>query len=109
LPAGAVFNLGRSNSFTTHGRAQSHLSFGNQFVGFEFQISGTTHYGWANVTLSSQTLVVNDWAYDNIAGQSIQAGQTIVPEPAESALGLGLLALGAVGVSAYKRRRQKME
>jgi hypothetical protein len=74
-------------------------------------------YGWIRVNIdygtidsSVQEVVfrVVDWAYESEAGQSIQAGQ--IPEPGTGALtGLGLLALGAVGVRRERARRARRE
>ncbi|MGA2052313.1 MAG: hypothetical protein ABSH19_03270 [Opitutales bacterium] len=99
------FTRGYVGNGRTHFSATGNLTIGNQYIGFEFGINGQYHYGWANITISStgQGVTINDWAYNSIAGQSIQAGQ--VPEPSQAAIGLGLLALGAAGVSAYKRRK----
>ncbi len=84
------------------------------FAGFEFETSGhNTDYGWIRLeyTLGSNGLAdgvtVEDWAYDN-TGASIQAGQistgSSTPEPSTAAM--GLLAAGAAGVAALRRRRK---
>jgi hypothetical protein len=46
------------------------------FVGVRFDISGSTHYGWARVEVSAdgKTLTVKDYAYDQTAGTAIAAG-----------------------------------
>jgi len=90
-------------SLTQAGHAVGGLIFGTQEVGFRFNISGQIHYGWADITLASQALIIDDWAYESTANTPITAGA--VPEPAQSTTGLGLLALGAAGVAAYKRRK----
>jgi len=83
------------------------LHAGTQNVGFQFFLDGGNHFGWANISISAGSLTVNNWAYNDVANYGIYAGTAIaVPEPANSAAGLGLLALGAAGVSAYKRRKQ---
>lgn len=51
---------------------------GNQYVGFEFLINGFTHYGWAEISISTDSVTVKNWAYES----------------------------AAAGVSAYKRRRK---
>ena len=49
----------------------------------------------------SHTLTVQEYAYAD-AGESIQVGQIdAIPEPCS----LGLLALGAIGLAAQRRRR----
>ncbi len=102
IGTGVPFNSGAVN-FTANSAAQGGLHFGTEYVGFKFQLTGQTHYGWANITLGSRSLVFNDWAYQSTANTPIAAG-AVVPEPAQSAAGLGLLALGAAGVAAFKRR-----
>jgi len=46
------------------------------YVGLQFDISGATHYGWARVEVSSagDNLIIKEYAYEAIAGSSIQAG-----------------------------------
>src|SRR5262249_17711021 len=66
----------------------------NGYMGFEFQLGGTTHFGWArfnvgNISTGFQT-VLRDFAYEDQANTAIPAGA--VPEPA-TATALGLLAL----------------
>lgn len=70
------------------------------FLGFSFEISGDVKYGWLAVTYNSaaNTLVMGDFAYED-SGASILAGA--IPEPSS----LGLLALGASGLLARRRRQ----
>ena len=46
------------------------------YVGLKFDISGSTHYGWARVEVSStgNTLTIKEYAYEATADSSIQAG-----------------------------------
>lgn len=70
------------------------------YLGLRVSISGVTSYGWAQVMIGlDSTVTVLDFAYNDEQDASILAGQ--VPEP-HSAL---LLALGASGVAAMRRRR----
>lgn len=59
------------------------------YVGFEFQLNSQTDYGWARISVASDTssITIYDYAYDN-SGTTILAGE--VPEPGS----LALLALG---------------
>ncbi|TWT47552.1 PEP-CTERM sorting domain-containing protein [Botrimarina hoheduenensis] len=71
------------------------------FLGLEFPINGMSHFGWIRVTIDNAggTFVINDWAYNSTPGEGLLAGQ--IPEPGS----LGLLAAGAAGVAALRRRR----
>lgn len=65
-----------------------------QYVGVRFQLdsAGPNYFGWIGVDITNATDLtgqVTGFAYENIAGNPINAGA--VPEPA----GLALLALGA--------------
>lgn len=78
------------------------------FLGVRFQWNGNTHYGWieADGNATATVLTISQWAYNDIPGEGILAGQpTAVPEPASWPVGLGLLALGAAGVTQYRRQR----
>lgn len=72
------------------------------FVGLQFRVAGQMHYGWARFTYDDATtgnLTLHDFAYENVAGTSINAGA--IPEP-----GNALLALAGLGGVALRRRRQ---
>ena len=73
------------------------------FVGLSFPAGGNTYYGWVRVDVDNAagSFVVKDWAYESNAGQGIVTGAGIVPEPGA----LGLLAAGATGLAAMRRRR----
>lgn len=67
---------------STYGSVYDYGNFGQGFVGIKFEISGQDHFGWIQVdfteadTLGDLTsfLTVIDWAYEDVAGQSILAG-----------------------------------
>ncbi|HYG25100.1 MAG TPA: PEP-CTERM sorting domain-containing protein [Verrucomicrobiae bacterium] len=68
------------------------------YLGLRFNNGGTTNYGWADITLNSyQSVTLHGFAYET-SGGAITAGA--VPEPSQFAL----LALGAAGVAALRRR-----
>ena len=77
------------------------------FVGLRLTINGNSYFGWADVTLNNLdgsgpgVFTLHDFAFDNVAGDMIQAGQ--IPEPSTVAL----LIAGAAGVLALKKRKQK--
>lgn len=98
-----------SNNFATmafgNGFALSQwLTAGTGFVGFRFNTGAGLQYGWARITMDSGAPVHNftlvDYAYAGV-GESIRTGQ--VPEPGS----LGLLAVGAIGLLAWRRSRAK--
>jgi hypothetical protein len=119
IPDEVVDPLGLGGTFvggpqTLAGATEGGGAFGfwfdavNEFVALEFDIAGQSHYGWARLSVSGSsdvntagTATLHDWAYESIPGAQIRTGQTAVPEPGS----LGLLALGAVGLAAYRRRR----
>jgi len=106
LPHGVYHN----HAYFTGSGDPFYLAAGRNYVGFRFKVGAQTDYGWANITLNPSSnpalssITFHNWAYDN-TGAAIDIPSIPVPEPAQSATGLGLLALGAAGVAAYKRHR----
>lgn len=78
------------------------------FIGLSFPGAGTgtigTFYGWVRVDIDNAAGSFNivDWAYNDVPGQGIFAGQTI-PEPGA----LSLLAAGAIGLTRLRNRKEK--
>lgn len=79
------------------------------FLGIAIPNAGSTNYAWVRLSVSNDVngipigFAVQDWAYENVANTAIVTG--VIPEPSPAA-GLALLAAGAVGVSAWRRRKQ---
>lgn len=81
------------------------LAPGQGYMAFRFNAG--TQFGWARVTMAgapNNSFVLNDYAYGSV-GQAVRVGQTFAPVP-EPATSLGALALGAMGVMAWRRARQ---
>lgn len=73
------------------------------YVGFKHSVSN--NYGWLKFTVNADAtqVTLDAMAYNDIAGEAILAGQiSAIPEPATSAV---LLGLGAAGLAAYRRRK----
>jgi hypothetical protein len=111
LPFGTLIDgtwtYGRTDaSVETTGPTAFLLNSSNNLFGFRFLNEGTGVYdfGWARVslsgTLSAQPRLVVEYAYDD-TGAGILAG---VPEPSTFAL-LGVMAAGALGVRAWRKRK----
>jgi hypothetical protein len=70
-------------------------------VGLSIVRGGDTYYGWADIIVNPDyTITLNAFGYDDTPGESEIAGP--VPEPSS----IELLALGAAGIAAYRRRRK---
>ena len=126
-PVGKFVGRGNFGSLYSSNGVQTEygnfLGSDNAFFGVRFRdSSGTsTHFGWARVSMPSDgsQITFHDLAYNENPGESILAGQGIpgssiltgqgipntpVPEPGT----LGMLALGAIGVIAWRKRKDKL-
>ena len=88
-----------------YGASNPNAQFNNvqgAFIGLAFPINGVNHYAWVRVTIDNAAgvFIINDWAYNDVAGQGIATGQ--IPTPGS----LGLLAAGALGLGALRNRRK---
>ncbi len=113
LPVGtsvtAAFTFG-SVAVESTGATAFNLSSSANYAGFRFlnETTGVTDYGWVQFSISTtfiaQPRSIVGYAYDN-TGAAIAVGA--VPEPGTTAaLGLGALALGAVGVRRLRQSKQ---
>ncbi|MBK1631582.1 hypothetical protein CKO31_12675 [Thiohalocapsa halophila] len=124
LPKGFV--VGPSPASGTFATSWPYLlaSFDTGFVDFKsttayfgFQFSGAAgtpdpQYGWAKARVdlfnsgAGTRFRVYEWAYDD-SGAAIKVGDTGTAVPAPATPLLTLLGLGALGVAAYRRRREE--
>ncbi len=102
---GSTSNFSSSTATIAFGSAAGQWQYGaNNLVGFRFvSAAGTTHYGWMRFLMGAQpatgnlvTRTVVDFAYESVAGGSIEAGA--VPAPGAIAL------LGLAGLAGRRRR-----
>ena len=90
------------------------------YLGLKFKINGKFHYGWARLSVNvlkgppKITATLTGYAYESIPGKAIIAGATKGPDDAEPTAAfsshapepttLGALALGAPGLSIWRRK-----
>src|SRR5580692_4641063 len=104
-------------SFGTSGVGGSWVNVKNRYLGVKFEIKGQTHFGWVRLNVQVQvpqiiTATLTGYAYETIANKAITAGQTkdtdnpnaSLMEPAPEPATLATLALGAPGLSIWRRR-----
>jgi hypothetical protein len=81
---GGVSNVGTLNYVSCYGGVggSNWCGVNDKFLGLRFQIDGETHYGWAklDVSLSGDSFTIKEYAYNEVAGESIVAGQTLSTE-----------------------------
>jgi hypothetical protein len=97
------------------------LNVHGRYLGIKFQIKGKSHYGWARLNVAESrsrfTLVLTGYAFETIPGKPIIAGQTKGPDdpsveesnampnqPTPAPATLGALAMGAPGLSVWRRK-----
>ena len=80
---------------------------GGNYIGFRFGTVGAYHYGWAdlNLNLGTGLVTIKDGAYNDVIGERIHIADkgSSAPEPSS----LALLAIGAGGLAAFRRRKQR--
>jgi hypothetical protein len=98
--------------------ASGHFLFGSQewkdrglgYVGFRFNNGAGLQYGWARVRISGEpenAFKVLGYAYAD-PGEPIRAGQRSSDERAPDEGSLGWLALGAIGLLTWRKRRLRL-
>jgi hypothetical protein len=122
------------SGYWCHGSLTGGKCQGNGYLGVEFGINGSTHYGWAHTTIAATqnfptpTLVtkLTGFAYETIPGQAIKTGHTsgdaddptVSPDSTnpegsgpgasvanpKQAVSLGMVALGAHEIPLWKRK-----
>ena len=85
------------------------LGVQNGYMGFEFNIKGQPHFGWARFSVTDKgEITLTGYAYESVAHKPIVTGDTggdaidqqgSSAPPKEPITGLGHLALGAIGKS----------
>jgi len=90
----------------------------NRYLGLKFFVKGKVHYGWARLNVVARGGIagtLTGYAYETIPGKAIIAGATKGPDddaqpiaathtpPAPKPATLGVLALGAPGLSIWRR------
>jgi hypothetical protein len=90
----------------------------NRYLGLQFVIKGKKHFGWARLSVSRAPYVaaLTGYAYETIPNKPIIAGKTqgpddtsaeessATPMPASEPASLGALAMGAPGLSIWRRK-----
>lgn len=121
---GAAFQPNAVELFGSAGSAYSNKVFckwgqlaHGAFLGMKFVINGTTHYGWAHVTVHNGNAVLNAYAYETVPNTPIATGKTSGPVVAELGMEplssgqpatLGLLAQGSRGLAAWRRPEEEI-
>ena len=86
----------------------------NRYLGVKFLIGGKTHFGWVRLTVTTEprgfSSEITAYAYETIANKKISVGiaeataAATQPQPFEQPQhSLGMLALGADGLSIWRR------
>jgi hypothetical protein len=95
----------------------------HRYLGLKFTVDGKIHYGWARLNETcakngSNTAVLTGYAYETIANKPIITGRIRRPDgfpvqardaahtPPREPAGLGLLAMGAPGLSVWRRKEE---
>jgi hypothetical protein len=113
LVSGKPF-LGRESGLLAHfgGRCRGQFDYGEVgFIGFKFNNGSGDQYGWVRIQFGNwypvnEDFWLADYAYAD-PGEPIRAGQTSSNEMVPDKGSLGWLALGAVGLLAWRKSRSR--
>jgi hypothetical protein len=126
----SIYNFGGVRGYWWS-RAESSGNPRPHYLGLKFQVKGKIHFGWARLIITvagdAMTATLTDYAYETIPNKPIIAGSTKgadestnedlgpdasltnpnpdTPEPAT----LGALAMGAPGLSAWRRNETSLD
>jgi hypothetical protein len=90
----------------------------NRYLGLKFIIKDKIHFGWARINFTNPAnVILTGYAYETIANKAIVTGETkgpdedspeesrVTPMPISKPATLGALALGAPGLSIWRREK----
>ena len=105
------------NKPSTETNSGNFLGADNAFFGVRFSDGTDNYFGWGRVSMpgDGSQLILHDVAYNENPDEAIKAGYTGYPSTNALSVGtpvpepgtLGMLALGAAGVYAWRRRKDK--
>jgi hypothetical protein len=98
------------------------INANNRYLGVKFVSQGQVHFGWVRMTVGPKInpILITGYAYETIPGKTIIEGHTSGPEkatystpanlaPSSQPATLGLLASGAPGLEAWRRKNEAIE
>jgi hypothetical protein len=113
-----------TNESATSGSYGKWIDVTNRYLGLKFKIKGEVHYGWARLSVHNVktdiTGTLTGYAYETIPNKAIIAGATKgtdesleesdanLATPTRALDSLGILALGAPGLSIWRREESAM-
>jgi hypothetical protein len=103
---GTIFTFSGSDTGTLTSKSTVDQS---GLFGVEFDAGAGAQYGWLDIQTATNIpraiVTLNGWGYETDIGVSIEAGETATSVNAPA--GLALLAIGAMGLAASRRRKVK--
>jgi hypothetical protein len=109
-----VYTSGGSRRLTHRLYGKWNGNVPNRYLGVKFLIDGETHYGWLRLTVNTPgvSATISAYAYETLPNQRILAGvegqssAAVQAEPKAESAGrpsLGMLALGATALAAWRQ------